>query len=95
MVPWKSKKQTIVSRSSTEAEYHALAIAIIEIVWPHHLLNNFGVYQNEPTVIFYDNESTIQLALNLTFHECTKHIEIDCHFICDNMLDKIVKLLPI
>ncbi|XP_023735653.2 uncharacterized mitochondrial protein AtMg00810-like [Lactuca sativa] len=95
MVSWKTKKQTIVSRSSTEAEYRALAVTTTEIVWLHHLLTNFRVYQHDPTAIFCDNESAIQLALNPTFDERTKHIEIDCHFIRDKILDKTVKLLPI
>ena len=95
MISWKSKKQSIVSRSSTEAEYRAAAIATTEIIWLHHLLSNFGIHQNEPTLLFCDNESAVKLAYNHTFHERTKHIEIDCHFVRDRIVDKTLKLLLI
>ena len=39
LVPWKSKKQHIVSRSSTKAEYHSMENATYELMWMFSLFN--------------------------------------------------------
>ncbi|XP_052624956.1 uncharacterized mitochondrial protein AtMg00810-like [Lactuca sativa] len=95
LISWKSKKQTIVSRSFTEAEYRALAATTSEIIWLKHLLQAFKIDTLQPTLLFCDNESAIKLASNPIFHERTKHIELDCHFIRDKVIDKTIKLMPI
>lgn len=95
LISWRSKKQPTVSRSSTEAEYRAIAALTCELIWLRHLLTDFGVVQTEPNIIFCDNESAIKLASNPIFHERTKHVEIDCHFIRDKIIDQTIKLLPI
>jgi hypothetical protein len=80
LISWKSKKQDIVSRSSTEAEYRAMASTTTEIVWLRWLLSDMGILLSQPTPMYCDNKSAIQIAHNSVFHERTKHIEIDCHF---------------
>ncbi|KAL4575087.1 hypothetical protein LXL04_021928 [Taraxacum kok-saghyz] len=95
LISWKSKKQVTVSRSSTEAEYRALGSVTAEIIWLRHLLRDFGFFSKEPTLIFCDNDSAIKLATNPIFHERTKHLEVDCHFVRDKILDHTVKLMPI
>ncbi|XP_058765293.1 uncharacterized mitochondrial protein AtMg00810-like [Vicia villosa] len=80
LISWKSKKQDIVSHSSTEAEYRAMTSTTTEIVWLRWLLFDMGVILSEPTSMYYDNKSAIQIAHNSVFHERTKHIEIDCHY---------------
>ncbi|CAJ2641032.1 unnamed protein product [Trifolium pratense] len=79
LISWKSKKQDIVSRSSTEAEYRAMATTTSEIVWLRWLLSDMGVSLSKATPMYCDNKSAIQIAHNSVFHERTKHIEIDCH----------------
>ncbi|GJT04473.1 gag-pol polyprotein [Tanacetum coccineum] len=76
----KSKKQDVLSRSSTEAEYRVMAMTISGIVWLRWLLANMGAHITSPTPLYSDNRSAIQIASNTVFHERTKHIEIDCHF---------------
>ncbi|KAL4574855.1 hypothetical protein LXL04_021695 [Taraxacum kok-saghyz] len=85
LISWKTKKHIIVSRSSTEAEYRVIAAVTCEIVWLRHLLHDFDISSSTPTSIYCDNQSAIELAHNPTFHERTKHIEIDCHFIRDKI----------
>ena len=77
LISWHSKKQHIVSRSSTEAEYRALADTTSELLTLCWLLEDIGLTHSSPTVIHCDNRSAIQIAHNDVFHERTKHIEID------------------
>jgi len=35
---------------------------------------------SHPTLMYFDNQSSIQIAHNSVFHERTKHIEIVCQF---------------
>jgi len=79
LIFWKSKKQSIISQPSTEAKYHAMTSTTKEIVWLCWLLANMRVSISHPTPMYCDNQSSIQIAHNLVFHERTKHIEIDCH----------------
>ncbi|PKU78730.1 Retrovirus-related Pol polyprotein from transposon TNT 1-94 [Dendrobium catenatum] len=81
LISWQAKKQSIVARSSTEAEYRALATTASEVIWLRRLLADFRISSPQPTVIFCDNTSAIALANNPVFHARTKHIEVDCHFI--------------
>uniref|UniRef100_A0A2N9GF18 Reverse transcriptase Ty1/copia-type domain-containing protein n=1 Tax=Fagus sylvatica TaxID=28930 RepID=A0A2N9GF18_FAGSY len=77
----RSKKQSVVARSSTEAEYRALADVTSELLWLRWLLTDMGAPQTTSTPIHCDNHSAIHIAHNDIFHERTKHIKIDCHFI--------------
>lgn len=95
LISWKTKKQETISRSSTEAEYRALATTRSEVLWIIQLLKDLHIDVSQPATIFCDNQPAIHLATNLIFYECTKHIEIDCHFICGKIKEGAIKLLPI
>ncbi|XP_073119656.1 uncharacterized protein [Henckelia pumila] len=80
-VSWKTKKQHTVSRSSTEAEYRSMATTTCEITWLRGLLTDMGLTFSSPTPLHCDNQAALHIASNPLYHERTKHIEIDCHFI--------------
>jgi len=92
LISWKSKKHNTVSRSSTEAEYRALATLARELQWLKFIADNLSL--NIPLLIstFCDNQSTIQLAKNPYFHERTKHIEVDCHLIRTKITEGLILL---
>ena len=92
LISWRSKKQTIVARSNTEAEYRALEATIAELIWLRWLLQDLGVDCSTTTKFHCDNQSAIQIAHNDFFHERTKHIEINCHFIRHHLLQGTLTL---
>ncbi|KAL6320086.1 hypothetical protein AAG906_004595 [Vitis piasezkii] len=77
----KSKKQDVVARSSVEAEYRAMALATCELIRLKHLLRELRFGKDEQMKLIYDNQAALHIASNPVFHERTKHIEVDCHFI--------------
>ena len=87
---WKSKKQDVVSRSSAKAEYKVMTYTACEMVWLNNLLIELDFRQHQLMPMRYDNQSTIYIAHDLVFYERTKHIEIDCHFVRDAWMKKVV-----
>ncbi|PKU70877.1 Retrovirus-related Pol polyprotein from transposon TNT 1-94 [Dendrobium catenatum] len=81
LISWTVKKQATVAKSSTEAEYRSLSAAASDVLWLRRLTAELDMPQSSPTTIYCDNTSAMAIAKNLVFHGRTKHIEIDYHFI--------------
>ncbi|KAL9228407.1 hypothetical protein vseg_003993 [Gypsophila vaccaria] len=84
-ISWKTKKQSNVSRSSAEAEYRAMTFTVCELKWLKGLLSSLGINHTKPIKLLIDNQSALYIARNPVFHERTKHIMIDYHFIRDEI----------
>lgn len=54
------------------------------------LLEELGIPKFKLVVLHCDNQSAIPIAKNLIFHERTKHIEVDCHFTRDKVLEGLL-----
>ena len=90
LVTWRSRKQKVVSCSNAEFEYRAMAETAQEMVWLRSFLEDLGISSPFPMPMHCDNQAAIFIAGNSTFHERTKHIEIDCHYIRDKVMSGVI-----
>lgn len=79
-VTWNSQRQSVVSLSTTEAEYIAASCAARE-AWIRQLLQDIEESIAGPISLFIDNQSAIKLIRNSEFHKRTKHVDIRYHYI--------------
>ena len=89
-ISWKSKRQSVVARSTAEAEYRSIAMTVCEVMWLKHLLKDLGVKNMGSTPLHCDNQAALAIASNPVHHEKTKHVDIDCHFIRDTTTAGII-----
>lgn len=92
LISWKSKKQGTVSLSSAEAEYRSIRRVVAELSWLSRLLNELTITSVTPIPIRCDNQAAVYIAKNPVFHERTKHIELDCHFVREKLMDGLISL---
>jgi len=86
LVSWCSKKQTTISRSSTEAEYKSVGSATVELICIQSILSELKVKPEHKPILWCDNQSIIYMSANPVLHSRTKHLEIDFHFVREQVL---------
>lgn len=91
-VSWSARKQSMVSRSSTEAEFMCVASAAAEVMWLESLLSELNIKSNKKVTIWCDNVSAISLTSNPVLHSKTKHIELDLYFISEQVIKEKLKI---
>ena len=86
MISWSCKQQHTIARSSTKAKYKDLTNAAVEIQWLKFVLIDLHVSITPSPALLCDSIGAIHLSSNPLFHACTKHIEIDFHFVRDQVM---------
>jgi hypothetical protein len=92
LISWGSKKQPTVARSSTEAEYKALAVTSSEVMWLQYLLAELQASLISPPVLWCDNIGASFLASNPMINARTKYMEVDYHFVRERVANKSLLL---
>jgi hypothetical protein len=85
-VSWSSRKQELVTTSTTEAEYVAMCNATKETMWLRQLLSEIGFAQTGPTLTLADNQGAIILSEDQANHERTKAIDVKFHYTREHVL---------
>lgn len=86
LVSWTAKKQPVVARSTTEAEYRSLALATMEVLWLQTLLTELRFPLRIKPLVYCDNLNTVLLTRNPILHNRTKHLELDLYFVREKVL---------
>ncbi|RVW26208.1 Retrovirus-related Pol polyprotein from transposon TNT 1-94 [Vitis vinifera] len=88
VVSWQSRLQKCVALSTTETEYIVAAKACKELLWMKRFIHELGLKQQH-YVVYCDNQSTIHLSKNSTFHARSKHIDVRYHWMRDVLNDNL------
>ncbi|GJW80560.1 hypothetical protein Tco_0144535 [Tanacetum coccineum] len=94
LISWQCKKQTVVTNSTTEAEYIDASNCCGQMLWIQNQLLDYG-YNFMRTKIHIDNESTVCIVKNPIFNSKTKHIKIRHHFIRYFNEKKLIQMIKI
>ncbi len=62
-----------------------------EVAWLKFLLKKIGYSNDEPIIVYYDNQSSILLLKNLVLHVRTRHIELHHHYIIEKAQAKRIE----
>ncbi|KAL4575060.1 hypothetical protein LXL04_021901 [Taraxacum kok-saghyz] len=87
IISWRSARQKSISRSSTEAEYKALANAASEVMWVKNLLRELGILLPHSPTLFCDNTSATYSCANPVYHSRMKHVALDYYFVREQVQD--------
>ena len=89
---WSSKKQPIVTLSTTEAEYIALTHGAKQLMWLRQLLIDLGFNMSPRIPLRCDNLAAITISKDNSYHARTKHINIRYHYIRERITSHEVDL---
>jgi hypothetical protein len=93
VVSWSSKKQPVVTLSTTKAEFIAAASCACQAIWLRRILEKLRHIQSKSTIVYCDNNSTIKLSKNPVMHGCNKHINVRFYFLSELTKTGTIKMI--
>nr|GEY07058.1 ribonuclease H-like domain-containing protein [Tanacetum cinerariifolium] len=90
-----SDRQPTLSRSSAEAKYRGVDIAVSETCWLRNLLRELHTHLSSATLVYCDNVSAVYLSSNPVQQQRTYHIKIDMYFVRDLVAGGQVRVLHV
>ena len=91
LVIWRNKRQKVMALSSVDAELEGMAKGMCDLMWLKRLMIDIGFAPQSEMNLLCDNKAAIDMSHNPVQYECTKHIEVDRHFIKQNLEDKVIQ----
>ena len=82
-----------MTQSSAKANHYAMALVTCELIWLKQLIQELKLYEPELIEFVHDNNIALHITSNPIFHERTKHIEIDCHFIKEKVVTEAINTI--
>lgn len=70
-----------MSRSSAETKCRVVDHVVTKCCWLGQLLQELHISVPTEMVVYCDNMSIVYMMANSIHHRCTKHNEIDIHFV--------------
>nr|AFK44938.1 unknown [Lotus japonicus] len=67
-----------------------MAQTTCELMWVGQILSDMGIERISPMKLWCDNQAALHISSNPVFHERTKHIEVDCHFIREKLQQNLI-----
>ena len=67
-----------------------MANTTCELIWLKQLLKELKFCEVSPIKLVCDNQAVLHITSNSVFHERTKHIEINCHFIKEKLVEGVI-----
>eukprot|EP00961_Rhodomonas_salina_P145526 1958452-Rhodomonas_salina.3 len=94
-ISWASNLQAVVALSSSEAKFYAASAACCDVAYFRMILEQLGIPQTQPTIVFEDNWACIHLSRNAVLHHKSKHINFCVYHLHDLCKAGIMSLLKI
>ena len=84
---WTSRKQAVVSRCTSEAEFRSVADSVSDVLWLLAVLKEMHITIIGTPTIWCDNSGTVAMAANPVLHSKSKHFELDLFFVREKVED--------
>lgn len=83
--PHGKAQKKVVARESGEAEYRVMVLTTCELIWLKQLIKELKFVEIGSMRLICCDQLAHHIASNPVFHERTKHLKVDCHFICEKI----------